>query len=130
MKRARCISLLCVLTMVVGTALPTTAHQQTWATPRVLRTVVRSRTLTITTEVMVPTPCTTVGKKLVDSTKKHHVLSVWGESQKGICVTMIAYDTVNVSLKLRVRGTHSVVIQGRKADGSVTKDSTLTVCVR
>jgi|GEM_PF-2763265 len=116
--------------MVVGTALPTTAHQQTWATPRVLRTVVRSRTLTITTEVMVPTPCTTVGKKLVDSTKKHHVLSVWGESQKGICVTMIAYDTVNVSLKLRVRGTHSVVIQGRKADGSVTKDSTLTVCVR
>ncbi|MBS1560698.1 MAG: hypothetical protein JSS89_03770 [Bacteroidetes bacterium] len=130
MKRAASISLLLVLTVFVGMVHDVFAHQQTWATPRVLRTSVRSRTLTITAEVMVPTPCTTVEKKVTHPGSRDHVLSVWGEAQKGNCVTMIAYDTVNVSLKLRVRGTHSVVIQGRKADGSVTKDSTLTVRVK
>lgn len=118
--------------VIAGCALltATSIFAHTWATPRVLKTVVKGRVLTITTEVMLPTPCTTVGKRVKDSTSTSHSLTFWGIAQKGNCVTMIAHDTVNVSLNLHRRGTHTVSLQGTTSAGGVRTDTTLTVRVK
>jgi hypothetical protein len=126
----RSIRAVCLAALLLPICPAFTDAGTTWATGRVLKTVVKGRTVTLTTEVTLPTPCTSVGKRVSDSTKTVHLLRLWGEPQKGNCIAMIARDTMKTSLTLKGRGTHRIVVQSTVPNGSVQTDTTVTVRIR